>query len=140
MGRMPAVVGPRPTLNLPHEDGATFPKGLGNEWRLGEHRATHRRQYVRRKPSPRRSSKMDPHISVIEEWLAAEPHLRAVGILARLGGREAGSFGEKQLRTVQRLVKAWRGRTARLLIDGAETTLMLRPSTAVKEAAVVPLG
>jgi hypothetical protein len=28
-----------------------------------------------------------------------------------------------QLRTVQRLVKAWRGRTARLLIDGEEATL-----------------
>jgi putative transposase len=48
--------------------------------------------------------------------------------------------GEKQLRTVRRLVKVWCGRTARLLIDGAESTLMLRPSTAVKEAAAVPLG
>jgi hypothetical protein len=138
--RRPGAVGPGPTLNLPHEDVATFLKGLGNEWRLGERRATHRRQYVRRKPIPRRPSMMDPHISVIEEWLAAEPHLRAVEILARLDGREAGSFGEKQLRTVQRLVKAWRGRTARLLIDGAETTLMLKPSAAVKEAAAVPLG
>jgi len=47
-----------------HEDVATFLKGLGNEWRLGERRATHRGQYVRRKPIPRRPSMMDPDISV----------------------------------------------------------------------------
>jgi hypothetical protein len=29
-----------------HEDVATLLKGLGNEWRLGERRATHRRRYV----------------------------------------------------------------------------------------------
>jgi hypothetical protein len=41
----------------------------------------HRRRYVRRKPVTRRPSMLDPHISLIEEWLAAAPHLSAVDIL-----------------------------------------------------------
>jgi len=60
---------------------------LGNDWHLGERRATHRRPYVRRKPVPRRPSILDPHVAAIEGWLATEPHLTAVNILPRLGDR-----------------------------------------------------
>jgi hypothetical protein len=77
---------------------------------------------------------LDPHVARIEAWLAAEPHLTAVTIVDRLRQSEAASFGDRQLRTLQRFVKSWRAKTAKLLIDGAEAM------TTINSSAAVPAG
>jgi hypothetical protein len=112
---------------------ARFAASLGKDWESGERRTIHRRPYLRRKPVPRRPSMLDPYAARIEAWLAAEPHLAAVAIIGRLRECTPGSFGEKQLRTLQRFVKVWRARTAKLLIDGAETVITI-------EGPAVPAG
>jgi hypothetical protein len=53
---------------------------------------------------------LDPHMVRIEAWLAAEPHLTAVAIVDRLREHAPGSFGARQLRTLQRFVQSWRHR------------------------------
>ena len=57
-------------------------------------------------------------------WLArmmlvGAPHLSAAEILNRLNESSGRTFSEKQVRTVQRHVKAWRRKTARKLMDSA---------------------
>jgi hypothetical protein len=74
---------------------------------------------------------LDPHVRRIEAWLAAEPHLTAVAMVDRLSECTPGSFGEQQLRTLQRFVKTWRARTAKLLIEGAEATITIEWPAAV---------
>jgi hypothetical protein len=64
---------------------------------------------------------------VIEDWLAAEPHLSAVDILSRLEEQASGRFCSRQLRTVQRLVKNRRSKSARQLISSAEVTPTIDP-------------
>jgi hypothetical protein len=64
---------------------------------------------------------------LIEEWLAASPHLSAVDILVRLEKQVSDRFGKGQLRTVQRLVKRWRGKAAHQLINSAELMLRIEP-------------
>jgi hypothetical protein len=53
-------------------------------------------------------SKLDPHVALIEVWLAAAPHLAAIAIVGRLAERHPGQFGKKQHSTVQRLLRALR--------------------------------
>ena len=106
---------------------AAFARELGDGWKQGEQRVIHRRRYVRRKPVPRRPSMLDPYIPIVEEWLAATPHLSAVDILSRLEAHAPGRFGSHQLRTVQRLVKNWRSNAARQLISSTEITLSIDP-------------
>jgi hypothetical protein len=110
---------------------ASFAGTLGKNWEAGERRTIHRRPYVRRKPLPRRPSMLDPYVVHIEAWLAAEPHLSAITIVDRLRGCAPDSFGDQQLRTLQRFVQFWRARTAKLLIDGAETIIGIEVSAAV---------
>jgi hypothetical protein len=74
---------------------------------------------------------IDPHLAHVEAWLVAEPHLTAVEVLGRLAERAPGHFGSRQLRTVQRLVKAWRTKMAHLLIDGAGTMIMIDAPAAI---------
>lgn len=114
-------------LSKPAEGTRNFADGLGKSWMNGDWRAIHPRRYVRRKPVPRQASMLDPHVRDIETWLAAAPHLRAVDVLNRLNERTPGAFGAKQLRTLQRFVRVWRDRTAKLLIDGAEATILGAP-------------
>ncbi len=109
-------------------DPAIFARRLGEDWKMGEQRATHRRRYVRRKPVPRRPSMFDPYMPLIEEWLATTPHLRAVDILARLEEHVPGRFGKEQRRTLQRLLKNWRTNAARQLISSAEAVIRIEPS------------
>ena len=54
---------------------AAFARGLGNDLARGEPRATHRRPKRRYKKRVRMPSKLDPHVALIEGWVAAEPHL-----------------------------------------------------------------
>ncbi|MGY3560289.1 hypothetical protein ACVWXP_007630 [Bradyrhizobium sp. USDA 4463] len=114
---------PAMTVAQGHSDLAAFARELGDGWKQGEQRGIHRRRYVRRKPVPRRPSMLDPYIPIIEEWLAAAPHLSAVDLLSRLEAHAPGRFSGHQRRTVQRLVKNWRSKAARQLISSTEITL-----------------
>ena len=119
---------PAMTVAQGHGDLAAFARELGDGWKQGEQRGIHRRRYVRRKPVPRRPSMLDPYIPIIEEWLAAAPHLSAVDLLSRLEAHAPGRFSGHQRRTVQRLVKNWRSKAARQLISSTEITLSVQAS------------
>ena len=58
-------------------------------------------------------SKLDPHLALIEGWLAAEPWLTAIAIVGRLAELHPDQFGNKQHPIVQRLLRALRKSTAR---------------------------
>jgi hypothetical protein len=64
-------------------------------------------------------SKLDPHVALIEGWLAAEPQLTAIAIVGRLANFHPDQFGKKQHSIVQRLLRALRSSAAQRLI--AET-------------------
>jgi hypothetical protein len=87
--------------------------------------------HVLTKPAPRRPSMLDPYVARIEAWLAAKPHLTAVAIVDRLRECTPGRLGKKQLRTLQRFVKSWRAKTAKLLIDGVEAMIAMETPAAV---------
>ena len=53
-------------------------------------------------------SKLDPHVALIEGWLAAEPRLTAIAIVGRLAELHPDQFGNKQHSIVQRLLRALR--------------------------------
>ena len=98
---------------------ATFARGLGNDLARGEPRATHRRSKRRYKKRVRMPSKLDPHVALIEGWVAAEPQLTAIAIVGRLADLHPDQFGNKQHSIVQRLLRALRKSVAQRLI--AET-------------------
>jgi Integrase core domain len=98
---------------------AAFARALGNDLRRGEPRATHRRPKRRYKKRVRMPSKLDPHATLIEGWLAAEPQLTAIAIVGRLAELHPDQFGTKQHSTVQRLLRALRKNVAQRFI--AET-------------------
>jgi hypothetical protein len=50
-------------------------------------------------------SKLDPHVALIEGWLAAEPRLTAIAIVGRLTELHPDQFGNKQHSIVQRLLR-----------------------------------
>ena len=97
-------------------DVERFAASLKAAWRVGEQRPTHRRPYRRRKLMPRRACMLDDHEAQVRAWLDAEPALSAQAILTRLIAAVPGRFTEKQLRTVQRTVRSWRGEIARSLL------------------------
>lgn len=98
---------------------AAFARRLGNDLARAEPRATHRRHKRRYKKRIRMPSKLDPHLALIEDWLAIEPQLTAIAIVARLAERHPDQFGKKQHSTVQRLLRTLRKSAAQRLI--AET-------------------
>jgi hypothetical protein len=98
---------------------AAFARRLGNDLARGEPRATHRRPKRRYKKRIRMPSMLDPHVALIESWLAAEPQLTAIAIVGRLADLHPSQFGKKQHSTVQRLLRALRKSAAQRLI--AET-------------------
>jgi hypothetical protein len=103
-----------------------FARRLGNDLARGEPRATHRRPKRRYKKRIRMPSKLDPHVALIEGWLAAEPQLTAIAIVGRLADLHPDQFGKKQHSIVQRLLRALRRSGAQRLIaetagDGYET-------------------
>jgi hypothetical protein len=105
---------------------AAFARRLGNELPRGEPRATHRRPKRRYKKRIRMPSKLDPHVALIESWLAVEPQLTAIAIVGRLAELYAGQFGKKQHSIVQRLLRGLRKNAAQRLIaekvaDGHES-------------------
>jgi len=65
---------------------------------------------------------LDPHVDMIEDWLAAEPQLTALAIVGRLSERHPHQFGKKRHSIVQRLLKALRKKAAEKLVAEATVT------------------
>jgi hypothetical protein len=123
---------------VPHRDAdlEKFLRGLGEAWRGGEVRPTHR---LGPKPARHWRTRSDPFAAVwptIVTWLDAEPERTAKELLQRLQAEQQGHFPDGQLRTLQRRVKEWRRAAARRLIfanaeppalDGAIAVAILPP-------------
>lgn len=58
----------------------------------------------------------EPYEARIKEWLKEEPTLSEATVLQRLTEIDRARFKEKNIRMVQRLVKAWRMEMAGLTI------------------------
>ena len=97
---------------------AAFARELGNDL-AREPRATHRRPKRHHKKRVRMPSKLDPHVALIEGWLAVEPQLTAIAIVGRLAELHPDQFGKKQHSIVQRLLRALRKGAAHRLIAAA---------------------
>jgi hypothetical protein len=112
-------------------DVIAFAKTLGRTVQAGDPRATHRRPKRRYKTRVRMPSKLDPHIAMIENWLAAEPQLTALAIVSRLSDKYPEQFGKRQHSIVQRLLKAFRSKAAKKLFTpaSATTTATLSPGS-----------
>src|SRR4051795_12428240 len=95
---------------------ATFAKTLGKTTTSGEPRATHRRTRRPYKTRVRMPSKLDPHIAVIEGWLAEQPQLTALTIVCRLSEKYPEDFGPTQHSIVQRLLRVLRRKTVKQLL------------------------
>jgi hypothetical protein len=112
-------------------DVIAFAKTLGKTVQAGDPRATHRRPKRRYKTRIRMPSKLDPHLAMIENWLAAEPQLTALAIVGRLSDRYPEQFGKKQHSIVQRLLKSLRNNAAKKLFTplSATTTATFSPGS-----------
>lgn len=93
-----------------------FMKQLGELWRQGEVRATHR-------TSPPKAhywrNRKDPFETVWPDillWLQNTPDATAKELFERLQKEQPGCFPDGQLRTLQRRVRAWRCVMARGLV------------------------
>src|SRR4029077_20230926 len=95
---------------------ATFAKTLGKRVTAGEPRVTHRRTRRPYKTRVRMPSKLDPHITAIEGWLAEQPQLTALAIVGRLSENHPEEFGTRQHSIVQRLLRALRRKAAGQLV------------------------
>ena len=128
--------------NAPTPDAAAFAKGLGDDVLCGERRAIHRQLRKPYKTRVRMPSMLDPHVEDIERWLAAEPRLTALIILARLAARYPDRFGPPQHTIVQRLLKALRRKAATQLVAaselGATPTLPSALGTAISRSTAAP--
>jgi len=108
-------------VQLPISNTAHFAQTLGKSIKAGEPRGTHRRAKGKYKTRVRMPSKLDPHLTIVEGWLATEPQLTALAIVGRLAQRDADQFGPKQHSIVQRLLKALRNKAAERIIAATTT-------------------
>ena len=108
-------------------DPLAFAQRLGTGTAAGEVRATHRRKKRTYKTRMRMPSKLDPHLAVIEGWLAAEPQLTALAIVRRLAKIAPDAFGDKQHSIVQRRLRTLR-RTAAEAVVAAMTARASTPA------------
>jgi hypothetical protein len=120
------IATPLPMQSSP-PDVATFARSLGRTDEAVEPRATHRRAKRRYKTRVRMPSKLDPHLALIESWLADEPQLTALAIVGRLAESDPEHFGPKQHSIVQRLLRKLRAKLAQQL---------LRDPASIKERTV----
>ena len=107
-GKAAAIV----AIKLTPVTARVFASTLGKTIEAGEPRATHRRTKRPYKVRIRMPSMLDPHVAVIEGWLAVEPRLTALTILGRLSVSHPSEFGPPQQTTIQRLLKALRAKSA----------------------------
>jgi hypothetical protein len=103
---------------LPHRDAdlERFLKSLGEAWRGGEVRPTHR---TPEKPARHWRTRADPFETtwpLIVTWLEMEPDRTAKELLERLQAEDPETVGPRQLRTLQRRMKGWRRMMARRLV------------------------
>lgn len=89
-------------------DPLAFARLLGTMPSTGEVRSTHRRQKHKYKTRVRMPSKLDPHLAMIEGWLAIEPQITALAIVRRLAEIDPITFGDQQHSIVQRLLRTLR--------------------------------
>ena len=124
--RRPGKIATQLPASLPAPDAAAFANTLGKSVEAGEQRATHRRPKRRYKKRVRMPSMLDPHVAMIEGWLAAEPQLTALAIVGRLSQRHPEQFCKKQHSIVQRLLKVLRRKAAeRLMAQMAPVAALL---------------
>jgi hypothetical protein len=81
-----------------------FPGGLQSLW--------HSSQPRRRKPKPRtgkrsRPDAFEPDVVMIEQWLQAEPLIRAKTLMERLIQHNPKRYGESNLRSLQRRLRGY---------------------------------
>jgi hypothetical protein len=106
----------RPCKTPTPATAAAFAKTLGRTVQLGEPRATHRQPHRPYKTRIHMPSKLDPLIATIEDWLAEQPQLTALGIVGRLGEKYPEEFGTRQHSIVQRLLRTLRRKAAEQLV------------------------
>jgi hypothetical protein len=125
--RRPGKIAVQLPASSPAPNAAAFAKTLGKSIEAGELRATHRRPKRRYKKRIRMPSMLDPHVATIEGWLAAEPQLTALAIVARLSERHPEQFCKRQHSIVQRLLKALRRKAAERLMAQMAPVAALSP-------------
>ena len=102
-------------------DSIGFARSLGTTTKAVELRATHRRPKRPYKKRIRMPSKLDPHLAMIENWVATEPQITAVDIVRRLAAIDPATFGNQQYSIVRRLIRSLRRKLAEtVLVDTAE--------------------
>jgi len=110
-------------------DPLSFARSLGTAAKTAEVRGTHRRPKRRYKKRIRMPSKLDPHLAIIENWLAVEPQLTALAIVGRLATIDPSMFSDKQHSIVQRLLRSLRRKVA-------ETAIVSMPVDEIRPEAV----
>ena len=111
-----AVSSPESGTKPDRESLEDFLSQLPDLWRQGEVRPTH----ARRARGPRTwLTRPDPFEGVwceILDWLQQQPDTTAADLLHRLMSRYPGRYSRRQLRTLQRRVRQWRGVIAKNLV------------------------
>jgi len=101
------------TVSLEH-----FMQQLGELWRRGEVRATHRTTAEKAHYWRTRKDPFESVWSKVLFWLHDTPDTTAKDLFLRLQKEHPGCFPDVQLRTLQRRVRAWRHVMARGLVFG----------------------
>jgi hypothetical protein len=125
-----AATGAKPSSSDPF----AFARSLGATANAGEVRATHRRPKHRYKKRIRMPSKLDPHLALIEAWLAVTPKLTALAVTRRLAVIDPAVFSDKQHAIVQRLLRSLRRKAASIVIMAEAASVATLP--AVRRGAV----
>ena len=98
-------------------DVHAFLAGLSSAWKDGEARPTHRNKATRAHWWRTRSDPFEQTWPLLQQWLAAEPHVTGKELMRRLHRAMPEHYTTMaQLRTLQRRVKAWRTEQARQAI------------------------
>ena len=105
-------------VDAPDRSLDRFVDSLATAWRAGEVRPTHRKPTTGPRPWRTRIDPFEDTWPVIEQWLNDEPDANAKELLQRLQQTDP-TIPDKQLRTLQRRVQAWRTAVARRLVIGA---------------------
>jgi hypothetical protein len=104
----------------------------------------HSSQPRRRKPKPRtgkrsRPDPFEPDVVLIEQWLEAEPLIRAKTLLERLIQHNPERYGECHLRTMQRRLRGYRlQRIEREMEQMLEDRAEAQEEAEAEETAVLP--
>jgi hypothetical protein len=110
------------SAKLSSSDPLAFARSLGTAVNSGEVRATHRKPKHRYKTRIRMPSKLDPHLTTIDNWLEAEPQITALAILQRLATIDPASFSDKPHPIVYRLLRTLRRTQAQTMIAAIATS------------------